>query len=74
MSRISLLKFLLYQAVSCALWVAVITAAGYYFGRAIESVLGRVEHVEKYGLIIIAVIAIAFWLWHRYKERREDEN
>lgn len=74
MSRIALLKFLLYQAVSCALWVVVITAAGFYFGRAIESVLGRVEHIEKYGLIIIVAIAIGFWLWHRYKERREDET
>jgi membrane protein DedA with SNARE-associated domain len=73
MSRIGLIKFLLYQAVSCALWVVVITAAGYYFGRAIESVLGRVEHLEKYGLVIIAAIAIGFWLWHRYKERREEE-
>jgi membrane protein DedA with SNARE-associated domain len=73
MSRISLLKFLFYQALSCGLWVVVITTLGYYFGRAIESVLGRVEHVEKYGLLIIAAIAIGFWLWHRWKEKREDE-
>jgi len=72
MSRISLLKFLVYQAVSVAVWVAIVTAAGYYFGRAIESVLGRVEHIEKYGLIIIAAIAIGFWVWHRWKERREE--
>jgi membrane protein DedA with SNARE-associated domain len=72
MSRIGLVKFLFYQAVSCALWVVVITAAGYYFGFAIERLLGRVEHLEKYGLLIIAAIAIGFWLWHRYKERREE--
>src|SRR5687768_1075668 len=72
MSRISLLKFLFYQAVSCAVWVVIVTAAGYYFGRAIERVLGRVEHIEKYGLIIIAAIAIGFWVWHRWKERREE--
>ena len=72
MSRIGLPKFLVYQAVSCALWVAVINATGYNFGRAIEIVLGRVEHIEKYGLLFIAVIAIGFWLWHRYKERKEE--
>lgn len=72
MSKISLLKFFVYQAVSCAVWVVIVTAAGYYFGRAIERVLGRVEHIEKYGLLFIAVIAIGFWLWHRWKERRED--
>ena len=73
MSRISVIKFLVYQAVSCALWAIVITAAGFYFGRAIESVLGRVEHVEKYGLLIIAAIAIGMWLWHRHREKQEEE-
>jgi len=74
MSRIGLVKFFFYQAVSCALWAAVITAAGYYFGFAIERILGRVEHLEKYGLLIIAAIAIGFWFWHRHKERREAES
>ena len=72
MSRINLVKFFIYQAVSCALWAVVITAAGFYFGRAIERLLGRVEHIEKYVLVIIAAIAIGFWLWHRWKERQED--
>jgi membrane protein DedA with SNARE-associated domain len=74
MSRISLLKFFVYQAVSCAIWVVIIAAAGFYFGRAIESVLGRVPHIEKYTLAVIVAVAIAFWLWHRWKERREEEE
>lgn len=73
MSRISLLKFFVYQAVSCALWVGVVTAGGYYFGRAIERLLGRVEHIEKYVLIFIIVVAAGFWFWHRWKEKREEE-
>lgn len=71
MSRISLVKFLLYEAVSCAVWAAVITALGYYFGRAIETLLGRVEHIEKYGLAVIIAIAVGFWLYHRWKEKKE---
>lgn len=72
MSRISLLKFLLYEAVSCVIWAGVITAAGYYFGRAINTVLGRVEHIEKYAIVVIALVAVGFWAWHRWKERREE--
>ncbi|MDQ3281966.1 MAG: DedA family protein [Acidobacteriota bacterium] len=71
MSRISLVKFLIYEAVSCGLWAAVITALGYYFGRAIESVLGRVENLEKYGIAIIILIAVGFWLYHRWKDKKE---
>ncbi|HVE72065.1 MAG TPA: DedA family protein [Thermoanaerobaculia bacterium] len=74
MSRIGLVKFFIYQAVSCAIWAVIITAAGYYFGRAIERLLGRVEHIEKYGLIFIAVIALGFWLWHRWKEKKEEKE
>jgi membrane protein DedA with SNARE-associated domain len=72
MSRISIAKFLVYEAISCALWSVAITALGYYFGRAIETLLGRVEHIEKYGLAIILLIAIGFWLYHRWKEKREE--
>ena len=74
MSRISLVKFFVYQAVSCALWVVIVTAGGFYFGRAIESLLGRVEHIEKYGLLAIVAVAVGFWFWHRWKEKREEET
>lgn len=73
MSRISIPKFLAYEAVSCVLWTIVITSAGFYFGRAIETVLGRVEHIEKYALATIIVVALGFWLWHRWKDRQPDE-
>jgi membrane protein DedA with SNARE-associated domain len=72
MSRIGMMKFLIYQAVSCAIWSVIITAAGYYFGRAIEAVLGRVENVEKYALMVIAAVAIGFFFYHRWKEKREE--
>jgi membrane protein DedA with SNARE-associated domain len=72
MSKISLVKFLVYEAVSCALWSAVIVALGYYFGFAIERLLGRVEHIEKYGLAIIIAIAVGFWIYHRWKEKKEE--
>jgi len=71
MSKISLLKFAIYEAVSCAVWAAAITMAGFYFGRAIEAVLGRVEHIEKYVLLVIAVVAVGMWARHRWKEKHE---
>ena len=74
MSKIGLVKFLVYEALSCALWAVVITFAGFYFGRAIEALLGRVEHIEKYALAGIAVAALAFWLYHRWKEKKEEEE
>lgn len=72
MSKISLLRFVVYEAISCAIWAVVITAAGFYFGRAIESLLGRVPNLEWYGLAAIVLVAFGFWLYHRRKERKAN--
>ena len=71
-SRISTLKFLLYEAASCVVWAIVITSAGFYFGRAVERVLGRAAHIEKYGLIVIVLVAIGAFAYHRWKDRRVE--
>lgn len=70
-SKISLLKFMLYEAVSCLIWAIGITALGYYFGAFVQSLLGRYEHAEKWGLLIIILIAFTIWWLHRRKEQRE---
>jgi len=70
-SRISLLKFLIYQAISCASWAALIATLGFFFGQAVERVLGNVAHVEKYALVALGLIALFVWLYHRRKEKTE---
>lgn len=72
MSKISLFRFFVYEAISCAVWAVVITAAGFYFGRVIEAFLGRVPHLEWYGLAAIVLVAFGFWLYHRRKERKVE--
>ena len=70
-SRISTVKFLIYEAITCAIWAIVIAGLGYVFGTAIERVLGRAAHIEKWGLIVLIVGGVGFWLYHRWKEKRE---
>lgn len=72
-SKISMGKFLVYQAISCASWAALIAILGFFFGQAVERVLGNVAHVERYGLVALLVIALGIWLHHRRKEKQEEE-
>jgi len=72
-SKISLVKFLVYEAISVVAWAAAISAAGYFFGAAVERVLGKAAHIEKYGLIILVAAGVGFWLYHRWKERRATQ-
>jgi membrane protein DedA with SNARE-associated domain len=71
-SQISVVKFLIYEAVTCVVWAIVIGGMGYYFGRAVEQVLGRAAHIEKWGLLILIAIGVAVWLYHRWKDRRVE--
>lgn len=71
-SKVSTIKFLIYEAVTCLTWAIVIGTAGFYFGRAVERVLGRAAHIEKYGLLVLLVGAIAFWAYHKWKEKKEE--
>jgi membrane protein DedA with SNARE-associated domain len=70
-SRISTMKFLIYEALSCIIWAAIIGTLGYFFGRAVESLLGKAEHVEMYGLIALLVIGGAVYAYHQWKSRQE---
>jgi len=72
LSRISTLKFLVYEAITCVVWAIIIASAGFVFGTAVERILGRAAHIERYGLIALLVIGIGMWLYHRWKEKRAD--
>jgi membrane protein DedA with SNARE-associated domain len=73
-SKVSTIKFLLYEALTCIVWAIIIGTAGYYFGRAVERVLGRAAHIEKYGLLVLLVVGIGIWAYHRWKEKREETD
>jgi membrane protein DedA with SNARE-associated domain len=73
-SKVSTIKFLVYEALTCIVWAIIIGSAGFYFGRAVERVLGRAAHIEKYGLIVLLVVGIGVWAYHKWKEKREETD
>jgi membrane protein DedA with SNARE-associated domain len=73
-SKISTIKFLIYEAVTCAVWAAVIAGLGYVFGTAVERVLGKAAHIEKWGLLALVIVGLTWWAWHQWKERREEDH
>lgn len=73
-SKVSTIKFLIYEALTCIVWAIIIGTAGFYFGRAVERVLGRAAHIEKYGLLVLLVVAVGLWAYHKWKEKREESD
>jgi membrane protein DedA with SNARE-associated domain len=72
MSRISTIKFLIYEALTCIVWAIVIAGAGFMFGTAVERILGRAAHIEMWGLLVLIVVGGTVWGYHQWKDRREE--
>lgn len=69
-SKISFLKFVGVQAISCAGWALLIATLGFTGGEAIERMFRRTEHLERYGLAAVLVAALALYFYTRQREKR----
>ena len=70
-SRISTLKFLVYEAITCVVWAIIIASAGFVFGNAVERILVSAAHIEKWGLLVLVVVGVSVWGYHQWKDRRD---
>lgn len=67
-------RFLILDAISCALWVLVLAGTGYFFSGAITSIIGDFQQIgiALFFLILFAVIVVyaveRFWLSEKVEE------
>jgi membrane protein DedA with SNARE-associated domain len=67
-------KFLAWNAVGAALWVAVWTCVGYFSGNHIDSIYHTATRYSTYLAIAFGVFVLAWIgrrLWHRRARRAE---
>ena len=64
------LRFLVYNAVGAAAWVAVWVSAGYLAGDHIEAIYKDLSRYSVYLLIALAVALAAYVLWRLSKRRK----
>jgi membrane protein DedA with SNARE-associated domain len=60
-------KFLIYNFLGAAVWVSVISGAGYLFGQHWWRLEG---YIKRFDIVvaIVAVLAVAFWWWPRRRQ------
>ena len=68
------LRFLMLDAISCFLWVFILSGAGYFFSGAVLGLLGDVKKFSLTLFIIVLVGIVLFYVVERYwlSERVED--
>ncbi len=62
-SRISFLRFAVFNVIGATLWAVLVTGAGYGFGMAINAWIADLKRIEETVLIVILTCGIVFWLW-----------
>jgi hypothetical protein len=70
------LRFLILDAISCGLWVLILSSTGYFFSGAITSMIGDFKQVGIALFFIVMTGVIIFYVIERYwlSERVEAAN
>ncbi|HWT02234.1 MAG TPA: DedA family protein [Pyrinomonadaceae bacterium] len=74
--RMPLVKFLLWTLASCAAWVMVLSGVGYMFSGTITRVIGDVQNITVYLLVVLVVGVIGFYVVERFwlSKKVEEAN
>jgi membrane protein DedA with SNARE-associated domain len=71
MSRIPTRHYVLLNTAGAVGWTLVIGGGGYFFGAALEWLVGEVRRYEGWILGGMAALGLAAWLYHQWRGRRE---
>jgi membrane protein DedA with SNARE-associated domain len=74
MSKVRYLRFSLLNFLGAGIWATSIALAGFYFGHAVEAVLGDIKHYEVELMLTITGIATLVWLLYFYRRRRNSRT
>ena len=71
MSSVSFKKFIMLNAAGALVWAAAIASGGYFFGQAVEVLIGKLKSYEIYIMGSVAMIGVLIWIFHFYRRRRQ---
>jgi len=66
MSKMSFLRFLALDALSCSLWVLILSGVGYFFSGAITSIIGDYQRIGIALFFIVMIGVTVFYVLERY--------
>jgi len=66
------LRFLLLNGIGAFAWAMLVTALGYFLGRAATAMLGEVKRYEFWIIGLIISLGVCIWLAHRFKRKNRE--
>jgi len=74
MAGVGFRRFTIFNSIAAALWALSFGLGGFFFGKTLKHVLGRVEVVETYVVVAVAASLFAFAAWRRVRRRRRERT
>lgn len=56
-------RFALFNAIGAVIWAPLVAGAGWFFGRAVEAVLGDIHRFELWAVALAALFGASWLLW-----------
>ncbi len=69
-AKVSPVRFFFLNMVGAGVWSVAVGSLGYYFGYAIESVLGNIKRYEMGVFGVMAAVGLGFWLFRLLTKKR----
>ncbi len=70
MSRIHFRRFFALNVIGAAVWATAIGVLAYFFGHALEILLGDLKRYERAAMIAVAIAGTLVWAAHFCRQRR----
>jgi membrane protein DedA with SNARE-associated domain len=70
MSDVTYKRFAILNLVGAAIWATSIGVAGFFFGQAMEALVGDLKRYELVLMASLVCVAFIVWLIHVYRQRR----
>jgi membrane protein DedA with SNARE-associated domain len=71
MSSVSVKKFILLNAAGALVWAAAVASGGYFFGRALAVLIGKLKSYEIYIMGSVAMVGVLIRIFHFYRRRSQ---
>ncbi len=72
LSGIAPLRYLVLNICGAMVWALVVGTLGYYFGYALEIVIGEIKKYELLVIGVLIVLAMIAWVGYRWRGRKPD--
>ena len=69
-SKVNSKKFVIFNIISAFVWAIAFGIAGYLIGSVLETLLGRIKHLELQLILAIIIVSSIFWIYKMWKNKK----